>query len=165
MAALTAGSEAPDFALPTTEGQPFSLSEALQKGPILLVFSKTNCQVCRYTFPFLERLDTSYSERGLTVLAVSQSSAPDTDRFQKETGVSFPAVLDEPTGYQVSNAYGVTNTPTLFLVIQDGTVAVSSLGWSRDDVTSINNRIAESLSSAVAPVFRPEEQVAGWRPG
>jgi thioredoxin-dependent peroxiredoxin len=35
---LKVGDRAPDFTLPDTEGRPVTLSEALAKGPVILVF-------------------------------------------------------------------------------------------------------------------------------
>ncbi len=165
MAALTAGKEAPEFTLPTKEGQTFSLSQALQTGPVVLAFLKTNCPSCRYAFPFLERLHAAYRERGVTVLGISQSSEQDTARFRKEYGVSFPAVLDDPKGYRVSNAYGITNTPTVFLITASGIITVSSVGWSRADLAAINTKIAESLPFSAVPIFHAGEQIAEWKPG
>ena len=165
MAALTADTEAPEFTLPTMEGQMFSLSQALQKGPVVVAFFKTNCPSCRYAFPFLERLHTGYREQGVTVLGISQSSEEDTARFRKEYGGSFPAVLDDPKGYKVSNAYGITNTPTILLISASGTVMVSSVGWSRADLDAINTNIAELLPVSPVPVFHAGELVAEWKPG
>lgn len=165
MAALTADTEAPEFTLPTTEGQMFSLSQALQKGPVVVAFFKTNCPSCRYAFPFLERLHTGYREQWVTVLGVSQSSEEDTARFRKEYGGSFPTVLDDPKSYRVSNAYGITNTPTIFLISASGTIMVSSVGWSRADLAEINTKIAESLPFSLVPIFHAGELVAEWKPG
>jgi peroxiredoxin len=165
MAVLTAGTAAPDFTLPTAEGQVFSLAHARQKGPVVLAFLKTNCPVCRYAFPFLERLHAGYREQGLSVVAVSQNSAQDTTRFRKEYAVSFPAVLDNPADYRVSNAYGIRNTPTVFLITSAGTVFICSVGWSRTEMAAINTKLAELLSSTEAPIFRAGEEIAEWKPG
>src|ERR1035441_10668167 len=54
MAALTAGTKAPDFSLPAMDGSKFSLQEALQHGPVLAAFFKISCPVCQYAFPYFE---------------------------------------------------------------------------------------------------------------
>jgi len=36
--ALKVGDKAPDFTLPDTEGKPVTLSKALEKGPVILLF-------------------------------------------------------------------------------------------------------------------------------
>ena len=40
MAALTSGTRAPDFTLPSMDGKPFSLREALARGPVLAVTAR-----------------------------------------------------------------------------------------------------------------------------
>ena len=164
MAALTIGAEAPEFTLPSAARQTFSLFQALQQGPAVLVFLKTNCPVCRYAFPFLERLHASYREQRVTVLAASQSSGQDTARFREEYRISFLTALDDPNGYLVSNAYGITNTPTEFLIADSGTITISSVGWSRADVAAINAKIAEWVASTEI-VFHAGENIAEWKPG
>ena len=47
MPALDTGVMAPDFTLPTIDGEQVSLKEALQKGPVLLAFFKVSCPVCQ----------------------------------------------------------------------------------------------------------------------
>src|SRR5271157_3819345 len=115
MAALTAGTRAPDFSLPALDGGKFSLQEALQRGPVLAAFFKVSCPTCQYTFPYLERLHKAHGDK-VTIVGISQNNQADTAAFLKEYGVSFPTLLDDPNGYVVSNAYGLTNVPSLFLI-------------------------------------------------
>jgi|ERR1700733_5304850 len=61
MAALTTGTQAPDFELKTLEGKRFSLSEQLGRGAAVLAFFKVSCPTCQYALPFLERLHKAYS--------------------------------------------------------------------------------------------------------
>ena len=55
---------APDFTLPTLEGQKVSLKQLLQHGPVVLAFFKVSCPVCQYAFPLYERL--SQANKGQT---------------------------------------------------------------------------------------------------
>ena len=116
MAALPAGTTAPDFSLPSINGGNFSLQSALKQGPVLAAFFKISCPVCQYTFPFLERLYKAYGDKKITIVGISQDNQRDTAAFLKEYGVTFRVLLDDPNGYAVSNAYGLTNVPTLFLI-------------------------------------------------
>ena len=56
MAALTAGSKAPDFTLSTLDGKTFPLAQALRASRWCFAFFKISCPVCQYAMPFLERL-------------------------------------------------------------------------------------------------------------
>src|ERR1700733_9198305 len=109
MAALLSGTKAPDFSLAALDGANFSLREALEKGPVLAAFFKVSCPTCQYTFPYLERLHEAHGDQKVTVIGISQNNAGDTATFAKEYGVTFRILLDDPSGYAVSNAYGLTN--------------------------------------------------------
>lgn len=163
MAALTAGTRAPDFSLAALAGGKFSLQEALQRGPVVAAFFKISCPVCQYAFPYFERVYKAHGGKA-SFVAISQDNARDTGAFLKEFGVTFRTLLDDPNGYAVSNAYGLTNVPTWFLIGQDGTVELSSVGWSKKDVEELNARLGERAAS-LGPLFRAGEDVRDFRAG
>src|ERR1017187_5315147 len=165
MAAFTAGTKAPDFSLPALDGSNFSLQEALQRGPVLAVFFKVSCPTCQYTFPFLERIHKAYGDRKITIVGISQNNQSETAAFLKEYGVTFRTVVDDPNGYAVSNAYGLTNVPTLFLIGQNGTIEISSVGWVKQEVEEINRKLAAKQKTPLPPIFKPGEDVRDFRAG
>src|SRR5271165_3143352 len=116
MAALTVGIRAPGFTLSPVGGKQISLNEALQKGPVVLAFFKVSCPVCQYALPLLERVYRANQSADVTVLGISQDKLRDTQAFLREYDLTFPVALDDPTKYAVSNAYGLTNVPTLFYI-------------------------------------------------
>jgi len=69
------------------------------------------------------------------------------------------------TGYIVSNAHGLTNVPTIFLVDTGGTVKVSSMGFDKKDLEAIAAELAQRRNIILAPLFRPEEVVPINKPG
>ena len=164
MAALTAGTKAPDFSLPALDGSKFSLQEALQRGPVLAAFFKVSCPTCQYTFPFLERIHKAYGDKRITVVGISQNDRKDTAAFLKEYGIIFRTLLDDPNGYAVSNAYGLTNVPTLFLIGQDGTIERSSVGWVKQEVEEIYRKLGDGKQT-LAAIFQPGEDVRDFRAG
>jgi peroxiredoxin len=167
MTALAAGTKAPEFELKGMDGQRFSLGEALAGGPVLLAFFKVGCPTCQYTFPFLERLHRAYKTSALRVslVGISQNDASKTASFTTEFGVTFPVLLDDRDSYPVSNAYGLTNVPTLFWIAQDGEIELSSVGWVKADFEAINRRMAEAGKAAPVVVFKPGEDVRDFRAG
>jgi len=165
MPALKAGKQAPEISLPILGGGKFSLQDALKRGPVLAAFYKVSCPVCQYTFPFLERLHKAYGDKKITIIGVSQNDPRDTASFMKEYGVTFPNLLDDPNGYAVSNAYGLTNVPTLFLIGQDGEIEISSVGWVKAEIEDINRKLAEAQEVSPQPVFQPREDVSDFRAG
>jgi peroxiredoxin len=165
MPALAAGTRAPEFALKTLDGKEFSVSEELARGPVVLAFFKVSCPVCQFAFPYLERLHKAYQQKGYTLVGVSQNNAKDTAAFNKEFGVTFPVLLDDTNSYPVSNAYGLTNVPTVFWIAQDGEIELSGVGWLKADFEELNQRMAEAGKIAPALLFKSGESVPDYRAG
>lgn len=165
MTALATGAKAPEFGLKTLEGKRFSLNEELAKGPVVLAFFKVSCPTCQYAFPYIERLYKAYRNRGIALVGISQNDAQETAAFAKDFGVTFPLLLDDTRSYLVSNAYGLTNVPTIFWIAQDGEIEVSSVGWVKADFESINRKMAETGKITPAAMFRAGEDVRDFRAG
>ena len=165
MAALDAGVRAPNFELPTIGGQRVSLKEALQKGPLVAAFFKVSCPVCQYAFPFIERLYRANRAANVTVIGISQDDRKDTQKFVQEYGVTFAVALDDPAKFAVSNAYGLTNVPTVFYIASDGKIEISSVGWARADLEAINQKLAEHHRQVPTPLWRKGEDVQDFRAG
>ena len=165
MAALATGVKAPSFELRTVDGKPFSLDDARAQAPVVLVFFKVSCPTCQYALPFFERLHKTYGSKGARVIGVSQNDAQETVRFIKEFGITFPVLLDDPRSYAASNAYGLTNVPSIFWVAQDGEIEVSSVGWVKADFDAINRQMAEAQKISPASMFKPGEDVRDFRAG
>lgn len=165
MPALAKGRTAPDFTLKALGGKVFSLQEALAHGPVVLVFFKVSCPTCQYALPFYDRLFQAYKDRHVTLVGVSQNSAEETAAFAKEFGITFPLLLDETITYPVSNAYGLTNVPTIYWIARDGEIEVSSVGWVKPDFEEVNRRMAEASAMSAAFPYRPGEDVRDYRGG
>jgi peroxiredoxin len=165
MAALTTGTKAPEFELKTLDGKLFSLNDQMARGPVVLVFFKVSCPTCQYALPFYQRLYETYGHKGVALVGISQNGAKDTATFNKEFGVTFPVLLDDTHSYPVSNAYGLTNVPTIFWIAQDGEIEISSVAWVKADFEQINRRMAEAGKITPAAMFRPGEDVRDFRAG
>ena len=165
MVALEAGVTAPDFSLNGMNGEKISLAEARKKGPVIAAFFKVSCPVCQYAFPFLERIFRAYAKGPVTLVGVSQNDKKQTADFAREYGVTFPLLLDDPRTYPASNAYGLTNVPTIFLISPEGKVEFSSVGWSKRDLEDLNTRLAKASGLAPAQIFKPGEEVVEFKAG
>ena len=164
MTKVVPGKNAPAFSLPGVDGQKYSLTEALKKGPVVAAFFKISCPVCQFTFPFLERLYETYGDRKAAFWGISQDDARDTRDFYSEFGVKFPALIDGD-GYSVSNQYGLTNVPTVLLIGPDGKAIVSATGFDKAALEKINAEIARASGKPEQPLFRPGEVVPDYKPG
>jgi peroxiredoxin len=165
MPALTAGKAAPSFTLSTPDGKSFNLKDVLTRGPVILVFFKVSCPTCQYAMPFYERLFKTYKNRPVMLVGISQNDAKDTTAFAREFGITFPLLLDDTRSYPVSNAYGLTNVPTIFWIDRDGEIQASSVGWSKPDFEQINRRMAEVGHIPPSLIFQPGDDVLEYRAG
>jgi peroxiredoxin len=164
MTTIVAGQTAPDFSLKSNDGTEYSLSKLLKRGPVFASFFKVSCPVCQFTFPFLERLFKRYGAKDVTFLGISQDNARATKEFADEYGVTFPIALDAE-GYPASNAYGLTNVPTSFLIDTDGSVKITSMGFKKKDLEAVATELSQRGKIPLSALFRPDESVPANRPG
>jgi len=165
MTHIVAGNTAPGFSLKALDNKEYSLNTLLERGPVVAAFFKISCPVCQFTFPFLERLYKRYGGDAVTFLGISQDDPRSTNKFANEYGITFPVLIDDENGYVVSNAYGLTNVPTMFLIETDGAVKVSSMGFDKKDLEAIAGHLAERKKISLTPLFRPDEVVPANKPG
>jgi len=165
MTMLSAGTTAPDFTLPGMDGKQFSLHQALARGPVVLAFFKVSCPICQFAFPFIERIYKAHGKDNMTIVGISQNGHKETAAFVKEYGLTFPILLDDAKTYPVSNAYRLTNVPTVFWVAQDGSIEIASIGWLRKDIEAINLRAAHADDATLVPVFGSNEDIPEFRAG
>jgi peroxiredoxin len=164
MTHIVAGNAAPGFSLKALDNKEYSLNTLIERGPVVAAFFKISCPVCQFTFPFLERLHKRYGGESVTFLGISQDDARSTKNFAAEYSLTFPVLVDEEN-YPVSNAYGLTNVPTIFLIETDGAVKVSSMGFDKKDLETIAAALAERKKISLAPLFQPDEIVPANKPG
>ena len=164
MAALTAGAKAPAIALQSADRKKLNLAEALKKGPVVAAFFKVSCPTCQFAAPFLERLHETYGGDKFTLWGISQDDAADTREFCQEFELEFPALIDE-NGYPVSNQYGITNVPSVFLIAPDGKIQDSCVGFSKQDFEKMAAAAARATSTPPAAFFKPDEVIPDFKPG
>ncbi len=165
VAALGKGTKAPLFKLPLLFGGEFDLNAALAQGPVVLVFFKIGCPVCQMALPFYERVFLAYGA-GATLVGISQDSAENTPKFTERFGVTLPIALDDVAAkYPVSNAYGLTNVPTVFWISPDGSIEISSVSWDKGEFELIAERMSAGAHVPGISMFRPGEPVPAFRPG
>jgi peroxiredoxin len=153
---------APEIALPSLSGAPFSLEAARQRGPVVAAFFKVSCPTCQYTFPFLERIFQAYPREKVTVFGVSQNERADTAAFAEKFGITFPLCLDDTHAYPVSNQYGLTNVPTIFFIAPEGKIEITSVGWLRADIDDLSARLAAAAGVQRAKIFQHKEEVVEY---
>ncbi len=164
MTALAPGARAPEFTLEGIDGRPRSLRHEGDR-PTLLVFFKDSCPTCMIALPFLQRLFLRLEGAPLSFWGISQDGVAETRAFGEQCGITFPLLPDGP-GYPVSDAYGLTNVPTLFVVEPGGAVSRSSVGFSRAELEFLAAEFQRRFEIAgVEPLFSASDEVPALKPG
>lgn len=152
---LSAGAKAPLFTLFDLDNKPHALADILDRGPVLVAIYKISCPTCQFSMPYLQRIAAGE----LNVIAISQDGEIGTQRFAQKYGLTMTTLLDrEEDGYSVSNAFGITHVPSLFLVEQDRTISIASAGFNKFELEAIGRRAGGSM-------FRADEYVPEWKAG
>ncbi|MGQ9489217.1 MAG: TlpA family protein disulfide reductase [Anaerolineae bacterium] len=113
-------SVAPDFALPTADGQMVRLKD-LRGQVVLLNFWATWCPPCKAEMPDLDALHREYGARHrFTVLGINmEENAEVVAGFAQQRGITFPLLLD--TDGRVSNKlFVVRSLPTSMIIDREG---------------------------------------------
>jgi len=162
---INAGQTAPSFTLKSLDGNFYSLAALLEKGPVVAAFFKISCPVCQFTLPFIQRLADRFAGDAATILTISQDDAKSTASFNKEYWMKLPTLLDDPANYAVSNAYGLSMVPTIFLIEPDGKVKVSCMGFGKADLEQIADELSTRSRITAAPLFNANEVIPATKPG
>lgn len=121
--ALGPGQQAPDFDLPTLEGD--RVSSADLRGRVLLLdFWSITCPPCLASLPHLNRVARRFADEPVTVLGIHTQGGP---RWQgavaaeaAQMKLAFPVLLD--AGSRTSDAYKIRVMPTTVLVDRRGRI-------------------------------------------
>ncbi len=112
--ALKAGAPAPEFVLPDADGQTWSSKALLAKGPLVVTFYRgVWCPYCNFDLSALEAARGEIEKRGASLVAISQQTAANSRKSQRQNGLGFPILSDH--GGEVGARFGVRWTAPEYL--------------------------------------------------
>jgi peroxiredoxin Q/BCP len=130
MSKIEEGKPAPDFLLPSTEGNPIRLSDLKGKNVVLYFYPKDKTPGCTKEACDFRDSIKRIKEQNAVVLGVSADSLNSHDRFLKQYKLSFPLLSDE--GKEVLKKYGVWKEKSFmgrkFMGIERTTVVIDAAG-------------------------------------
>jgi peroxiredoxin len=104
--ALTIGDPAPDFILPSANGQPTRLYSLLQRGPVVLVFYRGGwCPFCATYLTGLQRELFYLREFDAELVAISPQLPDASLQFETDRELTFPVLSD--VGLKTARLFGL----------------------------------------------------------
>lgn len=162
---VDAGAAAPTFTLTdAADDEEYSLTDALQQGPVLVGIYKSSCQASKTAFPFLEKIHQAHPDGQISVWGIAQDSQNVTRSFIRRTGVTFPMLIDD-NDYEVSRAFDIMATPTMYLIDKSGTVVWQGMGFQKPAMDELSKKVAELLGTEPLDLTSGTDDVPGWVPG
>ncbi len=146
-AAFCADQKAADFTLQSIDGEKFTLSERLEKGPVLIDFWATWCKPCKQALPEIDRIRIEYAERGLQVVTISTDNPRSMSKvkgYVKSSQYGFEVLLD--TDEEVRKLFGGNNIPLTLLIETNGDIVYRQLGYTPGDEKELIQAIENLLT-------------------
>lgn len=129
---LEVGNTAPDFKLPTLEGETIQLSD-LRGERVMINFWATWCPPCRAEMPDMQKF---HENKDVNILAVNltetEGSLINIQNFVNDYDITFPILKDENT--EVANTYQIQPIPTTFMVDSKGVIQFKAFGAMNYDL-------------------------------
>lgn len=155
MSVIAPGTQVPDFALATADGEGFTQENLQGKTTVLVFYPFAFSPVCTDQFQVYEEALAELTEQGATLYGVSTDATFSQTAFQEKLGVSIEQLSDfEPKGETAKKfgAYfepaGMTNR-ALVIVGPDGVVTWSHLADNPGELPGVN-LIFDGLAASAA---------------
>lgn len=176
--ALKVGDVAPEFLLPDPDGHMVSSRTLLEYGALVVTFYRGAwCPFCNLDLSALEQARQDIEARGATLVAISQQTAPNSRKSQRQNGLGFPILGDH--GGEIAAQFGLRWTlpdylrevqkaldadltqfngedswtlpmPARYVIAQDGTIAYAEVNadYTRRPEPSAIFPVLEQLKDA-----------------
>ena len=182
---LEIGEQAPDFALPATDGNTYSLSDFEDADALVIFFTCNHCPYVLGSDEVTRRTAESYADRGVKFVAINANSAqthPDDDFAHMVTRMAeqqfpWPYLYDQ--SQEVALAYGALRTPHFYVFDRARTLVYTGRGvdnpreTAKMTVNDLDNALEElttgkpistPLTNPIGCNVKWEGQDAHWMP-
>lgn len=147
---------APDFTLPSLDGNTVTLSD-LNGKPVVLTFWSIYCPACQVQMPYLQNFYNEWSNEEVVLLSVNTGdSAAAVSAFIASSGLTFPVLLD--LDKSVAQLYGIPGVPVTFFIDAEGIIQAYKIGsfQSRQQIEDVVAEVFPALSLIPKPKAAPE---------
>ena len=155
------GKPFPDFTASDTQGNTFTLSEALKDHEAVLInLWATWCPPCEREFPDLNEAYEQYGDRvAFIALSIEETdSLEKIEAFRTEHGITFPMGRDE--GFKLINYTGSEGIPVTIIVDRFGNAAFEQIGsfnYAREITRTLEAFLGDGYTETVVLEKVPAE--------
>jgi thiol-disulfide isomerase/thioredoxin len=142
---------APNAVFRGMDGHEVSLSK-LRGKVVFIDFWAPWCAPCRAGLPFTDRLNTTFKDKGLVVLAVSGDPAKSVKDFMADNQYAFSPVLD-PNHF--AEKFGVSGIPHTVVIDRKGRIVAEEEGLAPQGETIRNLAKAGLDTTGFEPLHDP----------
>ena len=143
------GSAAPEFTLPSQDGNPISLKDFRGKWVVLYFYPKDFTSGCTIEAHNFQRDQAQYAQKNAVVLGVSVDSADSHKQFCTKEGLNFKLLAD--TDHKVSSEYGSVMNFGVTQIAARHTFVIDPQGKIVRAYTSVEpNKHSEEVLSALS---------------
>jgi cytochrome c biogenesis protein CcmG/thiol:disulfide interchange protein DsbE len=137
------GNPAPEFHAKNVGSPKEMVSLRPLRGKVVLLdFWGTFCEPCKKSFPKLERLRSTFADRGLVVVGISEDEPEDRDKisaFGDTYGAKFTLAWDADRS--AARAFKPETMPSSFLVDRNGIVRFAHAGYHDGEEKELEKEI------------------------
>lgn len=151
---IKVGTIAPMFSALAEDNTVFSLQEALNDGPVVMIFYRGFwCPVCNKHLAQIQDSLKLIEEAGARVIAISPEKPDYLEVMAEKTGAEFTLLYDE--GYRIADSYDVTFKPSATALFTYNNVLGAKLKETHSDDS-------QRLPIPATYIISPDGKIA-WR--
>ncbi len=152
--------EAIDFTLLDVNGDEYTLSEMLERGPVYMECWDLPCVNCIAELDALVPTFEELEPRGLQIIALSVDKPADEAKVKAfVAGKQWPYVCLLDQLQEVKGDYGIIIKPTAYLINTEGEIVYTHIGYKKGDEERIREEFLKWLPDE--PVDTPEGEEPG----
>lgn len=123
---LKAGDESPEFMATDINGNKIQSTDYVGKKHVLVFFWATWCRFCMAEIPEIKAIREAYSEKDLTIIAVSRDFDPKAHKAGIEKhNMNWTHLYAQP---QLANLFAISEVPSFLLIDEQGVIRMKEQG-------------------------------------